>query len=212
MLTTARTDKTLPYADLEKLGAQIEVGDLVFIRIPLLPFRKVAETTGSWVNHVGIVVDMAEGKPVVAESRVLLSGQTDWPRFVARSEACRVAVARLRDPLGVQEKRALLAAARKRYGILYDTGFDLHSRRQFCSRYVREVVCEGTGIVLGEVVDFASLLERYPRADLAFWRLWYLGFIPWQRETVTPASLLQDESLELIFDGHVYSGSSNVDM
>ena len=28
-----------------------------------------------------------------------------------------------------------------------------------------------------------------PEADTGFWRAWYFGFIPWQRETVTPASL-----------------------
>ena len=206
MLFSAEIDSPLPRAALHELGAQLAIGDLIFIRIPLLPFRKVAETTASWVNHVGIVVETADGKPVIAESRVLLSGQTSWQRFIARSEARRVAVARLREAPCAQEKLALRAAARKRYGILYDTGFNLHSRRQFCSRYVREVVSEATGIVLGEVVDFASLLERYPQADLAFWRLWYLGAIPWRRETVTPASLLQDASLEILFDG--YAGRS----
>ncbi len=202
MFSGIEMETPLRRTTLAGLGARIEVGDLVFIRIPLLPFRKVAETTATWTNHVGIVVDTQHGEPVIAESRVMLSGQTSWTRFVSRSQNGRVAVTRLRESLGAQEKRALRAAAQKRYGILYDTGFDLHSRRQFCSRYVREVVSEGTGIVLGEVVDFAGLLERYPQADLAFWRLWYLGAIPWRRKTVTPASLLQDASLEMVFDGY----------
>jgi hypothetical protein len=35
----------------------LQVGDLVFIRVPHKPFREVAAATGSWTNHVGIVVD-----------------------------------------------------------------------------------------------------------------------------------------------------------
>lgn len=93
-------------------------------------------------------------------------------------------------------------AARKRSGILYDTGFDLRSRRQFCSRFVREVIDEATGIRLGEVESFATLLLHNPQADQKFWRVWYLGGIPWQRETVTPASLLRDDRLHVFFDGY----------
>lgn len=84
---------------------------------------------------------------------------------------------------------------------MYDTGFDLHSRRQFCSRYVREVIEEATGIQVGEVETFAGLLSRKPQTELGFWRVWYFGQIPWQRETVTPASLLRSPGLVPVFDG-----------
>ncbi len=93
------------------------------------------------------------------------------------------------------------AAANRRLGILYDTGFDLHSRRQFCSRYVREVVGEATGTSIGEVETFAALLARQPATGLGFWRLWYFGRIPWSRETVSPANLLRSSALTTVFDG-----------
>jgi hypothetical protein len=85
--------------------------------------------------------------------------------------------------------------------VFYDTGFDLHSRRQFCSRYVLEVLREGAGIDVGRVETFAELLHESPGADLGFWRAWYFGRIPWQRETVTPASLLRTPGLATVFDG-----------
>ncbi len=195
-------DDELAYASLQELGRQLEIGDVVFIRINLLPFRKVADTTSSWTNHVGIVVDVKNGEPVIAESRVPLSGKTTWPRFVQRSAAGRVAVARLKAHPQSAERESLQRAAQKRYGILYDTGFNLHSRRQFCSRYVREVMDEATGIRLGEVESFETLLARNPQADQRFWRIWYFGAIPWQRETVTPASLLRDEKLAIYFNGY----------
>jgi hypothetical protein len=183
------------------LAEQLEIGDLVFIRIPWLPFRKVAEATCTWTNHVGVVLDVRRGQATIGESRFPFSGTTELSSFIARSEDHRVAVARLRAPLGAHQRTAVAEAARRRSGVLYDTGFDLRSRRQFCSRYAREVLLEATGTEVGDVESFSSLLARNPRAGLTFWRLWYFGRIPWLRETVTPASLLRSPQMEAVFDG-----------
>ena len=193
--------------ELDALGGQLEVGDVVFIRIPNRLFTKVADTTQSWTNHVGIVTDVSGEEPQISESRFPLSGSTTWSRFVARSEHERVAVGRLHKAQDHQKHRKIAKAAAARTGILYDTGFDLHSRRQFCSRFVREVLDEATGVRLGQAENFSALLANNPEADLAFWRMWYFGYIPWQRETVTPASLLNDAQLHIIFDG--YTGTTN---
>jgi len=99
------------------------------------------------------------------------------------------------------ERQRLVAAADRRLGRFYDTGFNLRSRRQFCSRYVREVLREATGTEVGEVETFQQLLARRPGTRLGFWKLWYFGSIPWQRETVTPASVLASPALRVVFDG-----------
>lgn len=187
----------------EQIGRKLEVGDLVFIRIPHQPFIEVADTTMSWTNHVGIVVDTSGDEPIIAESRVPVSGATSWPHFVARSERGRVAVLRPGVVLNGRQRRELRRAAVARYGIHYDTGFDLYSRGEFCSRYVREVLQQATGIKFGRVENFSHLLKKNPHANLLFWRAWYFGYIPWQRETVTPASLLDDKKLHRVFDGRV---------
>lgn len=192
---TART------VNLNELGKQLQVGDVVFIRIPRAPFTKVADSTQSWTNHVGIVSDVSGKEPLIAESRVPLSGETTLSGFVQRSEQGRVRVTRLATSLDAQQQLKLKKAVRARKGILYDSGFDLHSKRQFCSRYVREVLDEATGVEVGQVETFAQLLKRNPDADQAFWKNWYFGNIPWQRETVTPASLLNDKQLHVVFDG-----------
>jgi hypothetical protein len=188
---------------IRELTAQLEIGDVIFIRVPVLPFQKIASTTNSWTNHVGIVVDLFGAEPAIAESRFPLSGVTKLSRFIARSESGRIAVSRLNAAITGLQRERVVSAARKRSGILYDTGFNLHSRRQFCSRFVHEVLDEATGIQLGEVENFSTLLAHNPHADLKFWRLWYFGRIPWQRETVTPASLLRSANVHTVFDGFV---------
>jgi hypothetical protein len=177
------------------------VGELVFIRVSALPFRWVARATGSWTNHVGVVIDVGGKEPVVAESRFPLSCTTSLSRFVGRSEGGRITVTRLKSPLTEAQKHRVRVAANRRLGIFYDSGFNLHSLRQFCSRYVREVVGEATGTSIGEVETFATLLSRQPQSSLGFWRLWYFGRIPWHRETVSPANLLRSSELTTVFEG-----------
>ena len=184
-----------------ELARSLQVGDIVFTRIGAYPFRKVAEATGTWTNHVGIVLDVSGKEPVIGESRFPFSGSTTLRRFVARSAGGRVAVMRLPAPLTQAQHAAIVAAATQREHVFYDTGFDARSHRQFCSRYVREVLQQGAGVEVGRVETFRTLLESAPEADVGFWRVWYFGAIPWQRETVTPASVLHTPGLRTIFDG-----------
>jgi Permuted papain-like amidase enzyme, YaeF/YiiX, C92 family len=189
--------------DLQQLAAMMEVGDVVFIHVPVLLFKKISSTTESWTNHLGIVVDVSGKEPVISESRVPFSGTTTLSRFIRRSDAGRVEVKRLKTPLTDEQKKNILVAAKKRSWILYDTGFNLHSKRQFCSRYAREILEEATGTRVGDIENFKKLLNKNPNADLKFWKLWFLGNIPWERETVSPGSLLKSGALHTLFDGNV---------
>jgi hypothetical protein len=184
-----------------ELARSLAVGDIVFTRVGAYPFRKVAEATGSWTNHVGIVLDVSGKEPVIGESHFPFSGSTPLSRFVARSAGRRVAVMRLPTPLTQAQQIAIVAAAAQRAHVFYDTGFDARSHRQFCSRYVREVLLEGAGVEVGRVETFRQLLASAPQADVGFWRAWYFGSIPWQRETITPASVLRTPGLKTVFDG-----------
>ena len=200
----------LPITGLRDLENSLRPGDLVFIRIPGHPFKQVADVTNTWTNHVGIVVSLGPAGAVVAESRIPISCCTSFRSFVGRSSQGRVAVLRLPWLLSEEEIRRLRYAARRRLGRLYDTGFNLRSRRQFCSRFVREVLEEATGAVFGEVTTFSDLLARNPATDLRLWKVWYFGRIPWERTTITPASLYESSSLRIVFDGqlgHPLSGN-----
>jgi len=190
-----------PALKVEALAPTLQVGDLVFIRVSAKPFREVASTTGSWSNHVGIVIDTGGAQALIGESTFPFSRTTTLSAFVARSAQGRVAVMRLKAGLTAAQQEQVRAAAEARSGIFYDTGFDLHSKRQFCSRYVREVLQQATGIAVGEIETFATLLARRPETNLGFWKLWYFGNIPWERETVSPASLMQSTDVSMAYDG-----------
>jgi len=191
-------------SQLHELEGALCIGDLVFTRIPGAPFRRIADVSGTWTNHVGIVVGFGRWGAVVAESRVPLSCQSRFSRFVRRSAEGRVAVLRLPRPLTDREIARLQRAAARRLGRIYDTGFNLCSdRRQFCSRFVREVLQEAAGADVGEVTTFADLLARNPDVDLRLWQAWYFGKIPWKRTTITPASLYRSPALTVVFDGRM---------
>jgi hypothetical protein len=185
------------------LATEMKVGDIVFIRVSAKPFREVAAATNSWTNHVGIVVDISGEQPLISESTFPFSRTTTLSKFIARTENGRIAFARLNTALTDEQQQKFLQAAQNRSGIFYDTGFNLHSNRQFCSRYVHEIVKEVTGTSVGEVETFKDLLNQNPDANMRFWKLWYFGHIPWERETVTPASLLRSHEVSLMFDGVV---------
>jgi len=187
-------------SDLER---DLRVGDIVFTRIGSLPFRQIADATGTWTNHVGIVVGFNCLGAVVAESRIPLSRRTRFRSFVRRSADGRVAVLRLPRTLSDEEVTLLRRSMKRRLGRLYDTGFNLRSRRQFCSRFVREVLQESTGEAIGEIQTFRELLARNREVDLRLWNLWYFGRIPWDRATVTPKSLYACPALKVVFDGSV---------
>lgn len=180
----------------------LEVGDLVFIRVRARPFIEVSAATACWSNHVGIVVDTAGAEPLIAESTFPFSRYTTLRRFARRSEAGRFVVCRPGEAALASQHAAIRLAARKRIGVLYDTGFNLRSSRQFCSRFVREVLAEATGVEIGRVQTFGELYAQQPQARLRFWRLWFFGRIPWARETVTPASLLESALLRVVAEGH----------
>jgi hypothetical protein len=187
-------------------AALIEVGDLIFIRVTARPFLEVSAATGCWSNHVGIVVDTSGSEPIVAESTFPFSRYTTLRRFVRRSEAARFAVCRLAGGAMESRHEAIRRAAQRRMGVFYDTGFNLRSSRQFCSRFVREVLAEALGVEIGCVQTFDELYARQPQAGLTFWKLWFFGRIPWARETVTPASLLESSLVRLVGEGGCTAG------
>ena len=189
--------------DSKTLGSTLAVGDIVFVHIDVLPFRKIARDTGSWTNHVGIVTAIDGGEPIVSESTFPFSKHTPLSKFLKRGKDGRVVVKRLPQPISPAQQEALRAAAKARLGKFYDAGFDLASRKQFCSRFVYEIVKEVLGVELGSVQSLRELLAENPHADMRFWRVWYFGRIPWERRTVTPASQIADTTLLTVFDGNV---------
>jgi Permuted papain-like amidase enzyme, YaeF/YiiX, C92 family len=163
---------------------QLQSGDLVFISVRSPFYRQVAATCGSW-----------DGSFVVAESRVPVSSYTTLDRFLARSDAGRFCIRRLQGGLTPEQTQRLRDEADRRMGKIYHLGFDFDSNRAFCSKLVYESFRDALGLEVGRLETFHELFQRNPSAPTGFWQLWFFGFIPWQRRTVTTTSQLQSPHL-----------------
>ncbi len=180
----------------------LKSGDIVFVATPNTLYRRVARATGSKASHVGIVFEDAQGGWVVAESAVPRSRYHPLERFLGRSDDDWFVVRRLKRELTPAEVAALRAACDQRMGRWHPLGFKHESVRTY-SKFVHEVYREALGVDIGEVETFSELLRRNPGEPLGFWKLWFSGFIPRQRKTITPASQLQSAKLNTIW----HSGS-----
>jgi hypothetical protein len=194
-LAQARLDDQAYKAVLDSKPA---VGDIVFTRIGGPIFTRVADTTLSWTSHVGIIVDYNDGDWIVAESGVPFVRKTPLRKFLDHSVDQKFSIRRLRTEPTEAQKRAMLMFADSQLGKLYSLGFDLQSGSTFCSKFVHDDVFVCTQQSIGEVETFDHLLHRNPDAPLWFWRAWFLGAIPWQRTTITPASELESPLLVVV--------------
>lgn len=181
-----------------QVRAQLQEGDILFISIDALLYKQVARGTGSWCSHVGFAVQ-ERGEWFVLESAVPVVRRTPLRSFLSKTCGSEVAVRRLQGGVTPQQVSRLKAEADKRMGTLYHLGFKFDSGRQFCSKFVHECFRDALGVELGRVETLEQLLDSNPQASVGFWRCWYLGLIPWQRRTVTPASQLADPSLDTVF-------------
>lgn len=175
-----------------------ETGDIVFICIGAALFSQISAAQQSWCNHVGIIFGHNGDDYLVAESRVPLSTVTTLSLFIQRSAGQRYAVRRLCGGLTVEQKLAIVEQVPARLNKFYHTGFKYESSRQFCSKFVFDIYKDALSIPIGNVETFEALLHSNPNAKLTFWKLWFLGSIPWERKTVTPASLWQHPNLVLV--------------
>ena len=183
----------------EELQPKMKSGDLVFISSDYYLFRKVSEATNTWANHVGLAFER-DGEWVVAESKVPFSTVTPFCEYVGRTIDRKVTIRRVSEDLSEGEVEALWESAMDKMGILYHLGFKLHSSRQFCSKFVYQVYKEALDVEVGEIQTFRDVLEENPNGDQTFWKWWFLGMIPWDRETVTPRNQLLDPDLITVHD------------
>lgn len=187
--------------DSSDLG-KLEIGDIIFTCIGTTLFRQIASASLCWSNHVGLIIGHNGQDYLVAESRVPFSTTTTLTRFIQRSADHRYGIRRLSTHLSDQQKAALIAQVTSRLNKFYHTGFDYNSSRQFCSKFVFDIYQSALSIKIGEIETFGELLSKNPNAKLNFWKLWFIGQIPWERATVTPASLWSHPQLELIYRSH----------
>jgi hypothetical protein len=193
----------------EKVSLEARSGDLIFIAIDSFIFRQIADTTKTWTSHVGIIF-YEKGEWVVYESRVPKSTVTPLCDFISRSVGDQVNLRRYQLPHNRSMIKFLKSEAKDRLGLYYNTGFDYDNEgRMFCSKYVYDVFMQA-GIEVGKLETLEEVFEQNPEADVNFWNRWYLGRIPWQRRTVTPASQLRDPKFITVFSNNTEKENSQI--
>lgn len=185
---------------MRRLTAVLEPGDLIFVDRRGWLYRQVAKATGSWTSQVGLVLRDDDGRWVVYEAGVPMVRRVELERFIRRTRGNRFAVRRLIPPPRGDQIERLTEAAERCVGRFNMLGFDYDSRQLFCTKLVREVFRAAVGRELGQITTLGDLQHQLSPSTLRFWRLWYLGFIPWQRRTITPHSLYADPGLETVFE------------
>jgi hypothetical protein len=184
---------------------KLNQGDVIFIEIDNALYRRVARASGGWTSHVGVAFLNSKNKWVVAESTIPLSKVTSLADFIGKSKSGRIAVRRLKGELGQGDIERLKVEAKRRLGIAYHLGFKYESQRQFCSKFVYQVFNDALNVEVGRFETFQDMFDRAQgnpefEKDLSFWRLWYLGFIPWSRVTITPESQYTDPKFETVLE------------
>lgn len=185
---------------INEINSIIKPGDIVFISIPNFLFRRVAKTTCSWTSHVGVVHSQIDGQWIIAEGAVPMSKKCSIEEFLQRSENSSISIRRLKEDLTSDEILSIQESADSRMNKLYHFGFNFNSKRQYCSKFVYEVFKEALDKEIGQLESFRELLNKNPTLSKTFWQLWFFGFIPWKRKTVTPASQYESQMLETVYE------------
>ena len=186
---------------LNELESTIKEGDIIFMEVGGPLYGSIAKTTNSWTSHVGILFKGDQNQWMVAESKVPKSTITTLEAFVKRSVNLNISVIRYNKGLKTQHIAQLKEAGAKRMGRWYDFSFNIESKKSlYCSRFVYECYKEALDIEVGHEESLEELLDNCPNAPLGFWRLWFLGRIPWQNRTVTPASQLHDKAFHTVYN------------
>lgn len=182
----------------EEVSSIIKEGDLIFIAIDSFLYRQVAKGTGSWTSHVGLIIK-EDNEWYVLESAVPRVTRCPLKKFLGRSKDNHVCIRRLKHNLSDEQVKQLKTTAEHYRGAWYDLGFNFDAKRQFCSKFVYTLFNKVCNVEIGKVQTLEALLEENPQANQRFWRVWYFGFIPWKRRTVTPASQLKDTQFTTVY-------------
>lgn len=178
----------------------LQPGDLIFIDRRGRFYRQIGRATHSWASQVGLCLRDDTGNWLVYEGGMPLVRRVDLRTFVRRTRGNRFAIRRLMPPLSPDQTSRLTCAVERRLGRFNAMGFDFDSRQLFGPKLIHEVFREALGHGPGRVITLADLRARLPARTLWFWRVWYLGAIPWRRRTMTPHSLYTDPGLETVFE------------
>ena len=150
----------------------------------------IREASRSPYSHVGVVERAKDG--VFVLEAVQPVSRTPLAAWVQRGEGAWVTVLRPKG-LDAAARNRVVAAAKKELGKPYDARYRWDDERLYCSELVVKAFARGAGLSVGkqELVNTLQLSDE----ELALAAK--LGVSP-SRSLVTPGSLAEDESFEVL--------------
>lgn len=176
---------------------EVREGDVIFHTSRSAQSLAIQRATGSRYSHMGLIL-FRDGKPYVFEavSPVKFTPLKDW---IARGEAQRYVVKRLRDPdrIDAVASRRMHQLAQQMQGKPYDLVFGWSDERLYCSELVWKLFDRALGLQVGQmqkVRDFKlddpivkdKMRERYGDA------------VPLDEPVISPAAMFDSELLETV--------------
>lgn len=168
----------------------LQSGDVVLQASTSERSALIRKASRSPYSHVGLVERAKDGVFVIEAVQPV--SRTPLAAWVKRGEGGWVTVLRPRS-LDAAALRRVVAAAKKELGKPYDARFRWDDERLYCSELVVKAFARGAGLSVGkqELVNTLELSDE----ELALAAK--LGVSPTQA-LVTPGSLVDDESFELL--------------
>ncbi|MEZ5691443.1 MAG: YiiX/YebB-like N1pC/P60 family cysteine hydrolase [Rickettsiales bacterium] len=193
---------------------ELKNGDIVFQTISSPQTLAIMLASGTVYTHVGIVKIGDDGKPVIIEA-IGPVREIDIDKWIEQGIGNFLTVKRYKG-LKPQEAERIFEAASKYYGRPYDFFFLFDDERIYCSELVYKAFKEGLGIELGVVEKVGDLninnmaarklikqrWQKHPLCQEAGMDFSKCNKVIMNQELVTPASVLRDSKLELIYSNY----------
>lgn len=171
----------------------IQKGDILFQSLPRNPLVIAIEgVTDSPFSHCGIIVERS-GEWFVLEAigPVKETPLIDW---INQGRDNRFWAYRLKEPLR-NRIPDILFEARKQAGKDYDILYRFDNEEIYCSELIFNAVRDATGTELGTIEKLGDLnWKPYEHTIISI-----QGFVPQDREMITPVSLSRAEELFLVY-------------
>lgn len=193
---------------------ELKDGDLVFQTMTISQSVAIMMASNSIYTHVGIVKIKANGQPVVIEA-VGPVKETDIEDWLEQGLGKFVTVKRIKGLKSEDAKKAF-SEAEKYYGKPYDIFFMFGNNEIYCSELVYYAFKDGADIELGKVQKVSDLnINNFAARELIEnrWRIHplcqdsgmnfeFCNKIIMNQALVTPASMAEDERLELVYSNY----------
>lgn len=208
LVSTSVSTKDLP---------ELKSGDLVFQTMKTSQSLGIMMASNTLYTHVGIIEIDNKGKPFVVEAAGPVK-ETPLEEWIKQGVAGRITIKRVKD-ISYSDAQEALRQANLYLGMPYDIYFVFEGNEIYCSELVYNAFRDGAGIMLGKIEMIQELNIKNFAVENLIKERWRQNptciikqanvfedcyKIIMEQEVITPASIAEDEKLELIYTNYLF--------